>query len=69
MIHYHPLGGTQMFDKLTWYLFILAAILIAAVYYTGVKTDIGAFSAAINSLLDVATGRNQVGQFQGVPPV
>lgn len=54
-------------DKITWYLFLLAAILIAAVYYVGVRTDVGAFSAAFNSGYNVITGRNAAGAFQGVP--
>ncbi len=55
-------------DKAEWYVFLLAAFLIAAVYYVGVRTDIGAFSGAINSGLNVVTGRAPAGgQFYGVP--
>ncbi len=51
-----------------WYLFILAALLIGAVYYVGVKTDIGAFSGLINSAGNVFTGRSpEGGKFFGVP--
>ena len=56
-----------MFDRVTWYLVLLAALLIAAVYYVGVRTDINAFSAAFNSGFNTITGRNAAGQFQGVP--
>lgn len=49
-----------------WYLFLLAALLIAAVYYVGVRTDIGAFSGLLTSVGNTYTGRNQQGQFQGV---
>jgi hypothetical protein len=56
------------FSKTEWYLFILAAILIAAVYYVGVKTDIQAFSNAFNTGFNVITGRNAAGgAFQNVP--
>lgn len=57
-----------MFDRTEFYIFLLAALLIGAVYYIGVKTDIGAFSGAINSGLNVVTGRAPSGgQFYGVP--
>lgn len=57
-----------MIEQTEWYLFLLAALLIAAVYYVGVKTDIGAFSNMINSAGNVFTGRGpQGGQFYGVP--
>lgn len=57
-----------MIQQTEWYLFILAAILIGAVYYIGVKTDIGAFSGLINSAGNVFTGRAPAGgQFYGVP--
>lgn len=46
-----------MFEQTEWYIFVLAAILIASVYYVGVKTDIGAFSNALNSGINVVTGR------------
>lgn len=51
-----------------WYLFLLAALLIGAVYYVGVKTDVGAFSGLLNSAGNVFTGRSPSGgQFYGVP--
>ena len=57
-----------MIEQTEWYLFMLAALLIAAVYYLGVKTDIGAFSGLINSAGNVFTGRAPSGgQFYGVP--
>jgi hypothetical protein len=55
-------------EQTEWYLFLLAAILIAAVYYVGVKTDIGAFSGLINSAGNVFTGRPpQGGPFGNYP--
>ncbi len=55
-------------ERTEWYLFLLAAMLIAAVYYMGVKTDIGAFSNLINSAGNVYTGRAPAGgQFYNVP--
>jgi hypothetical protein len=56
-----------MFDKTEWYIFVLAALLIAAVYYVGVKTDILAFSQLFNTGINVLTGRDSNGKFQGVP--
>jgi hypothetical protein len=55
-------------EQTEWYLFVLAAILIVAVYYVGVKTDIGAFSGLINSAGNVFTGRAAAGgPFGGYP--
>lgn len=55
-------------ERTEFYLFLLAALLIAAVYYIGVKTDIAAFSGLINSAGNVFTGRApQGGAFYGVP--
>jgi len=54
-------------EKTEWYLFVLAAMLIAAVYYVGVKTDAGAFSNVITAIGNTFTGRNASGVFQGVP--
>lgn len=56
-----------MIKATEWYLFLLAALLIAAVYYVGVRTDIGAFSNLATAVGNTYTGRNQQGQFQGVP--
>lgn len=57
-----------MFERTEWYIFILAAILIAVVYYVGVRTDVGAFSNAANSLLNTVTGRpSSGGGFQNYP--
>jgi hypothetical protein len=51
-----------------WYLFALAAILIAAVYYVGVKTDINAFSGLLTSVGNTFTGRPPGGgAFGGYP--
>lgn len=49
------MGGT--IEATEWYLFLLAAILIAAVYYIGVKTDINAFSGLLTSVGNTFTGR------------
>ncbi len=54
-------------EKIEWYFFVLAALLIAAVYYVGVKTDALAFGTVLDNALNVVTGRNTQGQFQGVP--
>jgi hypothetical protein len=59
-----------MVEKTEWYIFILAAILIGVVYYVGVRTDIGTFSSAFNSFLNVITGRPAAGgAFQSVNQV
>lgn len=55
-----------MIKATEWYLFLLAALLIAAVYYVGVRTDIGAFSGLLTSVGNTYTGRTQAGAFQGV---
>lgn len=60
-----------MIEKSEWYLFVLAAILIAAVYYVGVKTDIGAFSGLLTSVGNTFTGRpaggGAFGQYPNAP--
>lgn len=57
-----------MLEQTEWYLFLLAALLIAAVYYVGVRTDIGAFSGLVNSAGNVFTGRPaQGGAFANYP--
>lgn len=56
-----------MFEKTEWYLFVLAAALIAAVYYVGVKSDIGALTNLLTNVGNTYTGRDSNGQFQGVP--
>ena len=57
-----------MIEKTEWYLFVLAALLIGAVYYIGVKTDIGAFSGLVNSAGNVFTGRPAGGGAFGAYP-
>ena len=46
-----------MLKATEWYLFLLAALLIAAVYYVGVKTDIGAFQNLATAVGNTYTGR------------
>jgi hypothetical protein len=55
-------------EEIEWYLFLLAALLIAAVYYIGVRTDVGAFSGLINSAGNVFTGRPAGGGAFGAYP-
>lgn len=55
-------------NTLMFYIFILSLVLLVAVYYVGVKTDVASFSTAINSLVMVGTGRNPVtGAFANYP--
>lgn len=54
-------------NQLIAYIFFLSIVLIIAVYYVGVQTDTKAFSGAINSLLQTATGRTATGTFAGYP--
>ena len=57
-----------MIEDSEWYLFVLAAMLIAAVYYMGVKTDLSAFSGLVTNIGNTFTGRNpEGGPFQSVP--
>lgn len=57
-----------MIEQTEWYLFLLAALLIGAVYYIGVRTDIGAFSSLVTNIGNTFTGRNpEGGPFQSVP--
>ena len=54
-------------NRAIFYLFVLALILIAVVYFIGVRTDLGALTNAINSLGLTFSGRNQKGQFAQYP--
>lgn len=57
-----------MIEQTEWYLFLLAALLIGAVYYIGVKTDINAFSGLITAVGNTFTGRDPSGgDFHSVP--
>lgn len=57
-----------MIERTEWYLFLLAAMLIGAVYYIGVRTDVNAFSGLVTSIGNTFTGRNPTGgPFQSVP--
>lgn len=49
------------------YMFILAILLIAAVYYIGLSTDASTVFAGLNSLGNTLTGRNAAGVFQNYP--
>lgn len=60
-------GLADFIGSTEFYIFLLAALLIGVVYYAGVKTDAGAFSALFNSGFNAVTGRNSNGQFMGVP--
>jgi hypothetical protein len=51
-----------------WYLFLLAALLIAAVYYVGVKTDLQSVTNLLTSVGNTYTGRPPGGgSFQSYP--
>lgn len=57
-----------MIERTEWYLFLLAAMLIGAVYYFGVRTDLQAFQNLLTSVGNTFTGRNPSGgPFQSVP--
>lgn len=51
-----------------WYLFLLAALLIGAVYYVGVKTDAASLTNLLTSVGNTYTGRDAGGgMFQSYP--
>lgn len=56
-----------MLEKTEWYLFVLAALLIGAVYAVGVKTDEQALTNLLVNVGNTFTGRDSTGKFQGVP--
>lgn len=58
----------MFFEKTEFYLFLLAALLIGAVYYVGVRTDVKAFSDAFNSGFNVITSRPPGGGSYGGYP-
>lgn len=55
-------------DKLLWYMFVLSALLIAAVYFIGVSTDAGAVKDLLVGIFNTVTGRPAAGgAFGGYP--
>lgn len=54
-------------SKIPFYIYVLSIILIVAAYWYGVKTDVGAASQAVNSLINTTTGRTGTGQFASYP--
>jgi len=48
-------------------LFFVSVLLIVVVYFVGFSTDLKTVSASLNSLINVATGRNAQGQFANYP--
>lgn len=49
------------------YFFLLAVLLLLAVYYVGFTTEAKTVAPAINNLLLTVTGRNAAGQFAAYP--
>lgn len=54
-------------NKVTWMLFFLGVLLIAAVYYIGVSSDLLAGAKAFQIGSFSVTGRNGQGVFGGYP--
>lgn len=54
-------------NKAMGYAFALALILIALVYFVGLRTDIGSLKDALNTLWLTGTGRNSAGNFAAYP--
>lgn len=53
--------------KVVFYIFVLAALLIAVAYYAGLTTDANAVGGNANTLLKTVTGRTQSGAFGAYP--
>jgi hypothetical protein len=51
------------------YFFLLAVLLLIAVYYVGLNTELGTAGKAVNNLLLTATGRTSAGTFAAYPKV
>lgn len=47
--------------------FVTMIVLMALVYYVGLKSDVGAVSSAVNSFGQTFTGRTASGAFAGYP--
>lgn len=56
-----------MLSRDTWYVFIIALVMIILVYYTAATKEAPAFASAIQQLLYAGTGRNAQGNFPNYP--
>lgn len=54
-------------NRILWYMFILAVILIFAAYWAGLNTEARTFFAGVNQLVLSLTGRTSNGQFAQYP--
>jgi hypothetical protein len=53
--------------KALHYVFILSLLLIAAVYYIGLTSDVNAVGPQVRGILNAVTGRNSNGAFAAYP--
>ena len=54
-------------SRTLWYMFIIMVILLFAVYFVGLSTDVKSFGAAVNQLVLSLTGRTSSGAFAQYP--
>lgn len=55
-------------DRVFWYLFVLALVLVLVAYYAGVQTEATTFFNGVGYLGNVFTGRNpKTGAFAAYP--
>lgn len=56
-----------MLSRDTWYLFIIALVMVVLVYYVGATQEAPAFAKALVQLIYAGTGRNAQGNYPNYP--
>lgn len=56
-----------MLSRTTWYLFIIALVMIILVYYVGATKEAPVFANAIRQLIYAGSGRNAQGNYPNYP--
>lgn len=56
-----------MFSRNTWYLFIIALVMVILVYYVGATKEAPVFANAISQLIYAGSGRNAQGNYPNYP--
>lgn len=56
-----------MFSRNTWYLFIIALVMVVLVYYVGATKEAPVFANSIAQLIYAGSGRNAQGNYPNYP--
>ncbi len=56
-----------MLARDTWYLFIIALVMVVLVYYVGATKEAPSFAHALTQLIYAGSGRNAQGNYPNYP--